>query len=76
MAKEGAHVVVASRNMENLKRAVEKVIPLGRSGLAVPADVRKEEDVENMVQKPWTSSAESIFWSTMRGAAFAVPWRT
>jgi NAD(P)-dependent dehydrogenase (short-subunit alcohol dehydrogenase family) len=73
MAKEGAHVVVASRNMENLKRAVEKVIPLGRSGLAVPADVRKEEDVENMVQKTMDQFGRIDILVNNAGGSFRCP---
>jgi 3-oxoacyl-[acyl-carrier protein] reductase len=51
MARAGADIVVASRSQEHLKKAVTEVGNLGWRCLAVPVDVRKVEDVENMVQK-------------------------
>ena len=51
MARAGANIVVASRKMEHLEKAVAQVKSLGRQCLAVPADVRKPEDVDNLVQK-------------------------
>jgi NAD(P)-dependent dehydrogenase (short-subunit alcohol dehydrogenase family) len=50
-AREGADVAVCSRNVENLEKAREEIIALGRRSLAVPADVRVKGQVEGMVEK-------------------------
>jgi len=50
-AKEGANVVVASRNEENLNRVAGEIEALGRQSLAVVTDVCVTEQVDNMVQQ-------------------------
>lgn len=50
-AKEGADVVISSRNMANLKKVVAEIKALGRHSLAVAADVSVAEQVHNMVKQ-------------------------
>lgn len=50
-AREGADVVVASRNIDENSEVVQEIAALGRKALPVKADVAKKEDVLNMVQK-------------------------
>ncbi|MFC2017551.1 SDR family NAD(P)-dependent oxidoreductase [Chloroflexota bacterium] len=51
MAEAGAHVVVASRNKENLQKVAKEIEKLGRKSLVVPTDVTVTSQVENMVSK-------------------------
>lgn len=48
-AAEGANIVVASRNVENLNRVATEIEALGRDSLVVPTDVCVSEQVDNMV---------------------------
>jgi len=50
-AKEGADVVVSSRNMANLEKVAGEIKALGRRSLAVAADVGVKKQVQNMVQQ-------------------------
>ena len=50
-AREGADVVVASRNIDENSEVVQEIAALGRKALPIKADVAKREDVLNMVQK-------------------------
>jgi len=50
-AKAGAHVVVASRNQENLDKVAADIKALGRESLAVATDVCIPEQVDNMVKQ-------------------------
>jgi len=50
-AKEGADVIVSSRNMANLEKVVEAIKVLGRRSLAIATDVRGKEQIRNMVKR-------------------------
>jgi len=50
-AEAGAEVVVCSRTPEQLKGTVEEIKKYGRRTLAVPTDITKKADVDNLVQK-------------------------
>jgi short-subunit dehydrogenase len=53
LSKEGASVVLAARSKDVLKN-LEKEISTGRNGaevLVVPTDMRKEGDIENLIEK-------------------------
>jgi len=50
-AREGADVVVSSRNMVNLEKVVEEIKALGRRSLAIATDVRVKEQVQNMAKR-------------------------
>lgn len=49
LAEAGADIVVASRSKDKLKQVVEEIEGLGQKGLAVPTDVSKREDLEELV---------------------------
>ncbi len=51
LALSGAHVTITSRKMEHLEPTAAKIEQLGRQSLAIPCDVRKEDEVENVVAK-------------------------
>ena len=48
-AKEGAKVVISARRLPQLEEVAEKIRANGGEVLAVPTDVSKVEDVENLV---------------------------
>ena len=48
-AKEGAKVVITARRKPQLDEVAEKISANGGEVLAIPTDVSKIEDVENMV---------------------------
>ena len=50
-AELGANLVIASRNLEHVESAAERVRALGRKALAVACDVRKFEEVEAMMER-------------------------
>ena len=50
-AEEGANLVLAARGIDNLNAAAEKIKSLGCEALAVPTDVMKETDIENLFKK-------------------------
>jgi 3-oxoacyl-[acyl-carrier protein] reductase len=50
-AKEGADVVVASRNIDENSEVVREITALGRKALPIIADVAKKADILNMVEK-------------------------
>jgi NAD(P)-dependent dehydrogenase (short-subunit alcohol dehydrogenase family) len=49
LAKAGADVVVASRNLSHLEKAAHEIGRIGRRSLAVSVDVRNPEDIEKMI---------------------------
>jgi len=51
LAASGADVVVGARKVERLEGVAESVRATGRRCLAVPTDVRLEEDVERLVDR-------------------------
>jgi gluconate 5-dehydrogenase len=48
-ADAGAHVVVASRNKENLEQVAAEIRAKGRESLAIPTDICQEDQVERLV---------------------------
>ncbi len=47
----GAHVVLASRNIEKLKQLEEKIKELGGESFAIATDITKEDQVDRMVDE-------------------------
>lgn len=72
-AKAGADVIVASRNLENLEKVAGEIRDLGRRSLAVATDVRKPEDVENMVQRTTEGFGRIDILVNNHGAGFNCP---
>ena len=54
MAKEGADVVVASRNLTNLEKVADEIKASGRRSLAITVDVSVKKQVQDMVQRTIT----------------------
>ena len=50
-ADAGADVVVCSRTPEQLEEVAEEIKGCGRRALALPTDITKKKDVDNLVQK-------------------------
>ena len=50
-AREGADVAIASRNTANLERVAAKIREMGRTALAITADIAEEDEVKVMVEK-------------------------
>lgn len=51
VAKAGADVVLASRNVRNLQKVAAEIVRLGRKALVVPTDITITSQIENMVNK-------------------------
>ncbi len=51
LTKEGADVVVFSRNMANLEKVAEEIKALGRRSLAIAGDVSVKEQVQNAMKQ-------------------------
>ncbi|UCD58504.1 MAG: SDR family NAD(P)-dependent oxidoreductase, partial [Candidatus Hydrogenedentota bacterium] len=51
LAESGAHVVISSRKMEHLEPTAKKIEAIGRQSLAIACDVRREEEVKNVVDE-------------------------
>ena len=49
-AEAGADVVVGSRKLTNLEKVAEELRVLGKHSLAVPVDIAKKTDVDNLAQ--------------------------
>ncbi len=73
MAKAGANVVVASRGVEHLNRALADLKAIGAKCLAVATDVRKPEDVDNLVQKTMQQFGKIDILVNNHGASFRSP---
>ena len=50
-AKEGAAVVISARRKEALEKVAKEIEEFGGKVLAVPTDVSKPEECENLIQK-------------------------
>src|SRR5579884_710976 len=50
-AREGAHLVLASRTQEALEETRSMIEALGRKALAVPTDIRQEESVRQLAEQ-------------------------
>ena len=51
LAEAGADITVAARTVEQIERTAEEIRKMGRRALAVPTDVTKREQVENVVEQ-------------------------
>ena len=74
MARAGIKVVVASRKKEHLDRAAGEIQNIGGQCLVVPTDVRKAEEVENMVQKTMDQFGRIDILVNNAGASFLAPF--
>ena len=69
-ARVGANVVLASRKIENLEKVAGEVRTLGKRALAIATDVRKPEDVDNMVKKTMEEFGKIDILVNNHGASF------
>ncbi len=51
LAKEGADVILASRNVKNMEKVKKQIEALGRKAIAIETDVSKDESVAAMSEK-------------------------
>lgn len=72
-AKAGADVVVASRNLANLKKVTEGIRAIGKQSIAISADVRRPEDVDNIVSRTIEEFGHIDILVNNAGAAFRAP---
>lgn len=49
LAKEGANIIIAARNENEIKETMDKLKEMGSKSLAIQADVRSEEDVRRLI---------------------------
>ena len=49
LAKEGANIIIAARNENEIKETMDKLKVMGSKALAIRADVRSEEDVRRLI---------------------------
>ncbi|HHX65460.1 MAG TPA: SDR family oxidoreductase, partial [Chloroflexi bacterium] len=54
LAREGAHVTLAARNIEALERVAVEIQELGGKALAVPCDVSHRDQIETLVERTLT----------------------
>ena len=73
LAQSGAHVAICSRSMEHLEPTVRKIEELGRDALAVACDVRKEEQVKDVVEKTVEKFGKLDILVNNAGASFVCP---
>lgn len=72
-AKAGAKVAIASRRLEHLEPLVKQIKDMGGEAMAVVADVRKPEDIDNMVQKTIDQFGTIDVLVNNHGASFRAP---
>ena len=73
LAQSGAHVVVCSRKMKHLEPAAKKIEELGRKSLAIACDVRKEEQVKEVVEQTAKKFGRLDILVNNAGASFVCP---
>lgn len=49
LAKEGANVIIAARNENEIEETIDKLKSMGSKAMAIQADVRSEEDVRRLI---------------------------
>lgn len=73
LAQSGAHVVVCSRSMEHLEPTAKKIKELGCESLAVACDVRKEDQVNDVVKQTVDKFGKLDILVNNAGASFVCP---
>jgi NAD(P)-dependent dehydrogenase (short-subunit alcohol dehydrogenase family) len=73
LALSGAHVVICSRKMEHLEPVEKKIEELGRQSLAISCDVRKEEQVKEVVEQTAKKFGRLDILVNNAGASFVCP---
>lgn len=73
LSQTGADVVVASRNLEHLTRAVREIEATGHRAMAVRANVREDSDVERLVASTLDRYGRLNIWVNAAGGQFIAP---
>jgi NAD(P)-dependent dehydrogenase (short-subunit alcohol dehydrogenase family) len=73
LARAGADVVVTARTVEGIEAAAAEIRGLGRRSLAVPADVRVTEQIDNLVRKTLEGFGRVDILVNNVGASFMAP---
>ena len=73
LALSGAHVTICSRSEEHLGSTAKRIEELGRQSLAIPCDVRKEAEVENVVARTVEKFGKLDIMVNNAGASFVCP---
>jgi len=73
LALSGADVVICSRKMENLEPTARKIEETGRKSLAIACDVRKEDEVNNVVEQTVGKFGKLDILVNNAGASFVCP---
>lgn len=72
-AKAGGKVAIASRRLEHLEPVVKQIKDMGGQAFPVVADVRKPEDIDNMIQKTIEEFGTIDVLVNNHGASFRSP---
>jgi len=73
LAQSGADVVICSRKMEHLEGMARKIEGMGRQSLAIPCDVRKEDQVDSVVEQTVRKLGKLDILVNNAGASFVCP---
>jgi 3-oxoacyl-[acyl-carrier protein] reductase len=73
LAQSGAHVVICSRKMDHLEPTARKIEEMGRQSLAIACDVRKEDQVNNVVEQTASKFGRLDILVNNAGASFVCP---
>lgn len=68
-AKKGANVVLASRNLDDLKRIVTDIQKNGGKAIAVEVDVKKEQDLERLRDRALEAFGSIDTWVNNAGTS-------
>ena len=73
LARAGADITISSRDPAHLETTIPLVSALGRRCLAVPTDIRQEDQIQNMVEKTLDEFGKIDILVNNAGANFFLP---
>lgn len=73
LALSGAHVAICSRSMDHLEPTAKKIEEMGRKSLAIACDVRKEDQVKNVIEQTAEKFGKIDILVNNAGASFVCP---
>jgi 3-oxoacyl-[acyl-carrier protein] reductase len=74
LAEEGASLVLAARNIENLERTASEIREKGNRVLAISTDVTRPEEVEVLAQKAIAAFGQVDIWINNVGRGLRKPF--
>ena len=51
LVKKGANVIIAARHESEINETMDKLKKMGSKAIAIPADLRNEEEVKHLISK-------------------------